>query len=78
MTPKDGTLTGITTPSQSRAESNGNEGVFHTLQVPRIGASQTDTVLCHTKDNPSEEFSGDTVGEFKIPPTGVINFRVHA
>ena len=38
------TLTGTTTPSQSGAESNGNERVLYTLQISKTGASLSDVV----------------------------------
>ena len=34
--PIDGTLTGTTTQGQSELESNGNEGILHILQTPRL------------------------------------------
>ena len=44
--PIDGTLTDITTLGQSGFECNGNEGVFHTFQIFRTGASLSDVVEC--------------------------------
>ena len=41
----DGTQTGNTTPNQNGTESNGNEGVLHIPQTPRL-----DAVKCHAKD----------------------------
>ena len=38
------TLIGTTTPSQSRPESNGNEGVLHILQSSKTGATPSDAV----------------------------------
>ena len=40
----DGTLTGNTTPSQSRPGSNDNEGVLNTLQIFKTGNSRSDSV----------------------------------
>ena len=42
--PIDETLTGTTTPSQSGLGSNGNEGVLHTPQIIKTGASPSDVV----------------------------------
>ena len=39
-----GTLTGTTTLSQSGPGSNGNEGVLHSPQSTRTGASAQDVV----------------------------------
>ena len=40
----DRTLTGTTTPGQSQTNNNGNEGVFHTLQIFITMASPSDAV----------------------------------
>ena len=37
---------------QSGPGSNDNEGVLHTTQIFRTGASSSDAVQCHTKDTP--------------------------
>ena len=41
--PIDGTLIGMTNPSQSRPGSNGNDGVLHIPQSSSTGASSSDT-----------------------------------
>ena len=48
--PIDGTLTGITTPSQSGSGINSNEGVLHIWQISRTGSSSPDAFQCYTKD----------------------------
>ena len=40
----DGTLTDSTTPGQREPGSNDNEGIRHSFQSSRTGASQTDEV----------------------------------
>ena len=40
----DGTLTCTTTLGLSGSGSNGNEGVLHTPQISRTGASSSDAV----------------------------------
>ena len=40
----DRTLTGTIIPGESGPGSNGNEGVLHSLQSPRIKASPPDAV----------------------------------
>ena len=40
----DGTLTGTTTLGQSGSGTNGNEEIFHSLQISRTEASPSDTV----------------------------------
>ena len=42
------TLTGITTPSQSRHGSNGNEEVLHIPQSSSIGASPSDDLVSYS------------------------------
>ena len=44
--PRDGALTGTTTPGQSEPESNGNEGIHHIPQSSRTGASPSDPRHC--------------------------------
>ena len=41
----DEALSGTTTSGQSRLGTNGNEEVLYTSQIPRTGASVSDTVL---------------------------------
>ena len=48
--PIDETLTGPSNLSQSGPGSNGNEGVLHTPQSSRNGASPSIVVKCHTWD----------------------------
>ena len=40
------------TQLQGGTWSNGNEGVIHTTQISRTGASQSDAVSCQTQDTP--------------------------
>ena len=42
----------ITTAGQSGPGSKGNEGVFHTFQILKSGASPSDAVLYHTQNTP--------------------------
>ena len=42
--PIDKTLTGTTTVGESGTRSNGNEGVLHTAEISRPGASPADAV----------------------------------
>ena len=42
--PIDNTQTGTTNSGQKRCGSNGNEGVLHTPQICRTGASPSNTV----------------------------------
>ena len=46
----DETLKGTTTLSLSGPGSNGNKGVFLTLQISRTGASSSDAIECHYQD----------------------------
>ena len=48
--PIDGTLTGTTTPDQSRSANNGNHQVFHILHSSRIEASLPDAISFYTQD----------------------------
>ena len=50
--PIDGTLTSTTIPSHSRPGSKDNKWLVHGLQISRTGASQSNLVLCETKDTP--------------------------
>ena len=43
--PIDKTLSGTTTPSQSRLGSNGNEGVLHIPQISEAGALASDSLI---------------------------------
>ena len=43
-------LTGTMNLGQREPDNNGNEGIIHTPQGSRTGASSPDSVYCHTKD----------------------------
>ena len=64
--PIDRTLTSTITPGQSEPGSNGNKGVFNTLQVSRTGASPSNGDFFR-RSYPS---SGDTISELWAPLTG--------
>ena len=59
----DGSLTGITTPCQSRPKSNGNEIVPHTVQTPRAIPSLSDEILSQTQ-KPPFFVGGDKISVF--------------
>ena len=42
----DGTLEGITTPSQSELTSNGNDGILHTFPISRTRSSLAQRLKC--------------------------------
>ena len=50
MWPRDGILTGRTSPRKSEPGSNGNEEVIYTLQISRTGASSSNATECHIQD----------------------------
>ena len=41
---------GIGTPDQNGPGCNGNDGVLHTPQISRTGASPSDSIRCHTQE----------------------------
>ena len=45
--PIDKTLSGATTPGQSRPGNNGNGGVLHILQISKAGASTSDGLMSY-------------------------------
>ena len=67
----DGTLTNTSHPSHRGPGRNDNKGVFHILQIKRIGASPSDTVEYHTKENPF--MCGIQSAYFEPPLTGLVS-----
>ena len=68
--PIDRTISGATTPGQSRPESNGNERVLHIPQISKAGVMPSDDLMPypgHTLREGSYHFCRDAVGVLYSP-----------